>query len=100
MYALLRGFARPGGRPGGIIVKASRIDFAREPGEPENFKNLEFFEGFSEVAEELRVGKIEWEHVVGTVRVMGVSQIQQKKWNESVRISLYGEGTVDWGLGR
>ena len=79
MYALLRGFARPGGRPGGIIVKASRIDFAREPGEPENFKILEFFEGFSEVAEELRVGKIEWEHVVGTVRVMGVSQIQQKK---------------------
>ena len=61
MYALLRGFARPGGRPGGIIVKASRIDFAREPGEPENFKNLEFFEGcFSDVAKELRVGKIEW----------------------------------------
>ena len=60
MRALLRGFARPGGRPGGIIVKAIRIDFAREPGEPENFKIFEFFEGFSEVVEELRVGKIEW----------------------------------------
>ena len=44
----------------GIIVKASLIDFAREPGEPENFKSFEFFEGFSEVVEELRVGKIEW----------------------------------------
>ena len=61
MRAVLRGIARPGGRPGGIIVKASRIDFAREPGEPENFKNFEFFEGcFSEVVEELRFGKIEW----------------------------------------
>ena len=61
MRALLRGFARPGGRPGGIIVKANLIDFAWEPGEPENFKNLEFFERrFSDVGEELRVGKIEW----------------------------------------
>ena len=60
MRAFLRGIARPGGRPGGIIVKANRIDFAREPGEPENFKIFEFFEGFSEVVEELRDGKIEW----------------------------------------
>ena len=62
MLAVLRGIARPGGRPGGIIVKASRIDFAREPGKPENFKNkFEFFERwFSDVAEELRFGKIEW----------------------------------------
>ena len=62
MLAVLRGIARPGGRPGGIIVKVNLIDFARAPGEPENFKNkFEFFERwFSDVAEELRFGKIEW----------------------------------------
>ena len=62
MLAVLRGIARPGGRPGGIIVKVNLIDFARAPGEPENFKNkFEFFERwFSDVAEELRFSKIEW----------------------------------------
>ena len=70
MLAVLRGIARPGGRPGGIIVKVNLIDFARAPGEPENFKNFEFFEGCFSDDEELRVGKIEWEHVVGTVRVV------------------------------
>ena len=47
MLAVLRGNARPGGRLGGIIVKSSLIDFAREPGKPENLKNeFEFCERF------------------------------------------------------
>ena len=45
MRAVLRGIARPGGRPGGIIVKSNFMYFARAPGEPENFKIFEFFEG-------------------------------------------------------
>jgi len=35
MLAVLRGFAQPGGRPGGIIVKWNRKDLARAPAELE-----------------------------------------------------------------
>ena len=60
MLAVLKSCARPGGRPGGIIVKSSRIDFARAPAEPENFKFFADFEMISDVVEEIPDGKIEW----------------------------------------
>ena len=35
MLAVLREFARQGGRPGGIVVKCNRKDLGRVLGEPE-----------------------------------------------------------------